>query len=132
MELGPEGTTALGLNDIISAIRKAKNNDMIKDLHRFSIDVCLHGHTGEIRNELVSFKESGSLSWPMPTPILKTDITGSNCRQVAINPQEASTCTDWLPVPMFYKDALDKLGIEMRIFKVGTYKSAVEPFTQNR
>lgn len=33
--------------------------------------------------------------------------------------------------PMFYKEALDKLGIEMQIFKVGTYKSAVEPFTQN-
>lgn len=33
--------------------------------------------------------------------------------------------------PIFFKDALDKLGIEMQIFKVGTYKSAVEPFTQN-
>ncbi|NLC50351.1 MAG: signal peptide peptidase SppA, partial [Bacteroidales bacterium] len=30
--------------------------------------------------------------------------------------------------PMFYKDALDKLGIEIQVFKVGTYKSAVEPF----
>jgi protease-4 len=34
-------------------------------------------------------------------------------------------------IPVFYKDALNKLGIEMQIFKVGTYKSAVEPFTQN-
>ena len=31
--LAPEGTTALGLNDIISAIRKAKNNDMIKGIY---------------------------------------------------------------------------------------------------
>ena len=31
-------------------------------------------------------------------------------------------------VPMFYKRALDKLGIEMQVFKVGTFKSAVEPY----
>lgn len=30
--------------------------------------------------------------------------------------------------PIFYKDLLQKVGIEMQIFKVGTYKSAVEPF----
>lgn len=30
--------------------------------------------------------------------------------------------------PIFYKDLLDKIGVEMQIFKVGTYKSAVEPF----
>ena len=32
-------------------------------------------------------------------------------------------------MPVFYKDALEKLGIEVQVFKVGTYKSAVEPFT---
>lgn len=31
-------------------------------------------------------------------------------------------------MPMFYKRALDKLGVEMQIFKVGTFKSAVEPY----
>ena len=30
--------------------------------------------------------------------------------------------------PLFYKDLLQKIGVEMQIFKVGTYKSAVEPF----
>jgi len=33
--------------------------------------------------------------------------------------------------PIFIKDALDKLGIQVQVFKVGTYKSAVEPFIQN-
>src|SRR5690606_25921357 len=32
---------------------------------------------------------------------------------------------------MFMKEALDKLGIEMQVVKVGTYKSAVEPFILN-
>lgn len=29
---------------------------------------------------------------------------------------------------MFFKDLLEKVGVEMQVFKVGTYKSAVEPF----
>lgn len=29
----------------------------------------------------------------------------------------------------FYKDLLEKIGIKMQVFKVGSYKSAVEPFT---
>lgn len=29
---------------------------------------------------------------------------------------------------LFYKDLLQKIGVEMQVFKVGTYKSAVEPF----
>ena len=31
--------------------------------------------------------------------------------------------------PIFYKDLLEKIGIKMQVFKVGSYKSAVEPFT---
>jgi protease IV len=32
--------------------------------------------------------------------------------------------------PMYYKDALDKLGVDVNVFRVGTFKSAVEPFTR--
>jgi protease-4 len=52
--------------------------------------------------------------------------------KIAVNPQGVLELRGLSSIPMFYKDALDKLGIEMQIFKVGTYKSAVEPFIQNR
>ena len=32
--------------------------------------------------------------------------------------------------PMFFKEMLEKIGVKMQVFRVGTYKSAVEPFTQ--
>lgn len=131
--LAPEGTTALGLNDIISAIRKAKNNDMIKGIYIDSRSMTASMATlAEIRNELVSFKESGKFVVAYADTYTQNGYyLAAIADKVAINPQGSLDLHGLASVPMFYKDALDKLGIEMQIFKVGTYKSAVEPFTQN-
>lgn len=131
--LAPEGTTAMGLNDIISAIRKAKNNDMIKGIYIDSRSMSASMATlAEIRNELVSFKESGKFVVAYADTYTQNGYyLASMADKVAINPQGSLDLHGLASVPMFYKDALDKLGIEMQIFKVGTYKSAVEPFTQN-
>lgn len=131
--LAPEGTTAMGLNDIISAIRKAKSNDMIKGIYIDSRSMSASMATlAEIRNELVSFKESGKFVVAYADTYTQNGYyLAAIADKVAINPQGSLDLHGLASVPMFYKDALDKLGIEMQIFKVGTYKSAVEPFTQN-
>ncbi|HOO94624.1 MAG TPA: signal peptide peptidase SppA [Proteiniphilum sp.] len=131
--LAPEGTTAMGLNDIISAIRKAKNNDMIKGIYIDSRSISASMATlTEIRNELKSFKESGKFVVAYADTYTQNGYyLASMADKVAINPQGNLDLHGLASVPMFFKDALDKLGIEMQIFKVGTYKSAVEPFTQN-
>src|SRR5690606_28536899 len=49
--------------------------------------------------------------------------------KIAVNPQGSLDIHGLASMPVFYKDALEKLGIEVQVFKVGTYKSAVEPFT---
>ena len=49
--------------------------------------------------------------------------------RVLLNPKGMIEWRGIASAPLFYKDLLQKLGIEMQIFKVGTYKSAVEPFT---
>ena len=49
--------------------------------------------------------------------------------KVLLNPKGMIEWRGIASAPLFYKDLLQKLGIEMQIFKVGTYKSAVEPFT---
>ena len=131
--LAPEGTTAMGLNDIISAIRKAKNNDMIKGIYIDSRSMSASMATlEEIRNELISFKESGKFVVAYADTYTQNGYyLASMADKVAINPQGNLDLHGLASAPMFFKDALDKLGIEMQIFKVGTYKSAVEPFTQN-
>ena len=48
--------------------------------------------------------------------------------KVLLNPQGMVEWRGLAATPMFFKDLLAKIGVEMQIFKVGTYKSAVEPF----
>lgn len=123
----------IGLNDIVSAIRKAKNNDKIKGIYIDSRAMTASSATlAEIRYELVNFKESGKFIVSYADSYTQGGYwLASVADKVAINPQGMLDLHGLASVPTFYKDALDKLGIEMQIFKVGTYKSAVEPFTQN-
>ena len=131
--LSSQYPSAMGLNDIVGAIRKAKSNDNIKGIYIDSRMVHASMATlAEIRAELLDFKESGKFivsysdSYTQPGYYLS-----SVADKVAINPQGMLDLHGLSSTPIFFKDALDKLGIEMQIFKVGTYKSAVEPFTQN-
>lgn len=48
--------------------------------------------------------------------------------KILLNPKGQIEWRGLASTPIFYKELLDKLGIEMQVFKVGTYKSAVEPF----
>ncbi|WP_294081316.1 signal peptide peptidase SppA [Proteiniphilum sp. UBA5384] len=125
--------SAIGLNDIVSAIRKAKNNDKIKGIYIDSRNMTASIATlAEIRHELENFKESGKFIVTYADNYTQGGYyLASIADKVAINPQGMLDLHGLASIPVFYKDALDKLGIEMQIFKVGTYKSAVEPFTQN-
>lgn len=131
--LNQSQTSVMGLNDITAAIRKAKDNEKIKgiyiDSRMFSASMAT---LAEIRQELINFKESGKFivsysdAYTQPGYYL-----ASVADKVAINPEGMLDVHGLSSSPMFFKNALDKLGIKMQIFKVGTYKSAVEPFTQN-
>ena len=79
---------------------------------------------------MIDFKESGKFI------VAYSDIytqglyyLSSVADKVLLNPQGAVEWAGLASTPIFYKDLLSKLGIKMEVFKVGTYKSAVEPFT---
>ncbi len=131
--LSSQYPSAMGLNDIVGAIRKAKSNDNIKGIYIDSRMVHASMATlAEIREELLDFKESGKFIVSYADSYTQTGYyLASVADKVAINPQGMLDLHGLSSTPIFFKDALDKLGIEMQIFKVGTYKSAVEPFTQN-
>lgn len=131
--IGSNHPLPMGLNDIVSAIRKAKNNDKIKGIYIDSrIMTASMATLAEIRHELENFKESGKFIVAYADTYTQGGYyLASVADKVAINPQGMLDLHGLASIPVFYKDALDKLGIEMQIFKVGTYKSAVEPFTQN-
>src|SRR5690554_7043150 len=131
--IAPDRPLTMGLNDIVSAIRKAKSEDNIKGIYLdsrvFSASLAT---LAEIRHELENFKESGKFIVSYSDTYTQEGYyLASVADKVVLNPQGMLDLHGLSSTPIFFKDALDKLGIEMQIFKVGTYKSAVEPFTQN-
>ncbi len=126
-------TQPIGLNDIVSAIRKAKSSDKIKGIYLDSRMMSASMATlAEIRQELLDFKESGKFIVSYADIYTQSGYyLASVADKVAINPKGMLNLHGLAATPIFFKDALDKLGIEIQIFKVGTYKSAVEPYTQN-
>ena len=125
-------SSSVGLNDIIGAIRKAKNNDKIKGIYLDTrIFAASNATLAEIRQELEDFKESGKFIVAYSDNYMQNGYyLASVADKVAINPEGMLDIHGLASTPIFYKDALQKLGVEMQLFKVGTYKSFAEPYTQ--
>jgi protease-4 len=124
-------TAAMGLDDIIAAIRKAKNDHRIKGIYlNPRIFAASPATLAQIRQELTDFKESGKFIVAYADTYTQSGYyLASVADKIAVNPQGSLDIHGLASIPVFYKDALEKLGIEVQVFKVGTYKSAVEPFT---
>ena len=128
----PQDETAMmGLDDIVAAIRKVKNDDRIKGIYlNAQIFNAAPATLMQIRQELIDFKESGKFIVAYADTYTQSGYyLASVADKIAINPQGSLDIHGLVSMPVFYKDALEKLGIEIQVFKVGTYKSAVEPFT---
>ena len=119
-----------GLNDILSSIKKAKENDKIKGIYiQPSYLATSFASLEEIRNALQDFKESGKFIVAYADQYTQgMYYLASVADKVIINPQGNISWHGLASQPVFFKDLLDKLGIDVQVFKVGTYKSAVEPF----
>ena len=119
-----------GLEDVLSSIKKAKESNDIKGIyfHPQYLETSF-ASLEEIRNALIDFKESGK--WIVAYGDQYTQsmyYLASVADKLIVNPHGNIAWHGLSSQPIFYKELLDKLGIEMQIFKVGTYKSAVEPF----
>ena len=120
-----------GLDEIIAAIKEAKANENIKGIYlqAGAVEGASGASLEEIRGELASFKESGKFivaygdQYSQELYYLATVAD-----KLILNPQGSIAWHGLASSPIFYKDLLEKVGVEMQIFKVGTYKSAVEPF----
>ena len=126
-----EEQTALGLDDILASIQKAADNTYIKGIYLEAGGIMASpASTEEIRNALLRFKQTGKFVVAYGSSYTETDYyICSVADKVILNPQGL---VDWHGVAsqtIYFKDLLAQLGIEMEVFKVGTYKSAVEPYT---
>lgn len=124
-------TAVYGLDDLLASIRKAKENDNIKGIYIEATSLIADGFASlkEVRDALADFKESGKFIVAYGDMYTQPMYyVASVADRVLLNPQGMLEWSGLSSMPVFYKDLMDKLGIRWQIFKVGTYKSAVEPF----
>lgn len=124
----------IGLNDILSRIESAKEDDKIKGIY---LDMSMMGASfatlQEIRNALIDFKSSGKFILSYSEYYSQgTYYLASTADKVYLNPEGIIDFSGLSSQSVFFKHTLEKLGIEAQIIKVGTYKSAVEPFVLDK
>ncbi len=128
--VGSEGNKSIGFNDVIRALREAKTDDNIKCVY-LSVSSPQAGFATmrEIRDALLDFKTSKKKIIAYSEVYTQgAYYLASVADKVYLNPEGALEFKGLKSQTMFFKGALDKLGIEAQIIRVGNYKSAVEPF----
>lgn len=125
-----EDETIYGLDDILSSIQKAKENENIKGIYLQAGSMGAgFASIEEIRKALADFKNSGKFIVAYGDQYSQhLYYLASVADKIMLNPQGSIGWYGLASTPIFYKDLLSKIGVEMQVFKVGTYKSAVEPF----
>ena len=120
----------MSLETIVKAINEAATNDNIKGIY---IE-CNGSQSGmasrfEIRKALLGFKDSGKFIYAYGDAISQGDyILASVADSIFVNPYGEVDIHGLAAVTPYFKKLLDKVGVEMQIIRVGTFKSAVEPY----
>lgn len=130
-----EDTEATGLDDMLTAIRKAKTNDKVKGIYieagAFAADS--YASLQAVRKALADFRSSGK--WIVAYSDSYTQSTyylASVANKVWVNPQGMIDWHGLASQKIYLKDLLEKVGVKMQVTKVGKYKSAVEMFTVDK
>lgn len=128
--IGSEGNKSIGFNDIIRGLREAKTDDDIKCVYlNVSSPQAGFATMSEVRDALIDFKTSKKKIIAYSEVYTQgAYYLASVADKVYLNPEGALEFKGLKSEMVFFKGALDKLGIEAQIIRVGNYKSAVEPF----
>jgi protease-4 len=129
--LGPWMPEAsLGVRGIVKSIEHAKTDDKIKGIY---IDIknlqAGFASVEEIRNALIDFKTSKKFVWAYSEAMSQKEYyLASAASKIYLNPQGGMEWKGLSAQLMFFKNMLDKLNVDVQIFRHGKFKSAIEPF----
>jgi protease-4 len=131
---GSSSEKTIGFNDVIKALKAAKADDKIDGVY-INVSAPNAGMATmlEVRNAILDFKTSKK-------PVIAYSevysqgayYLASAASKVYLNPQGGLEFKGFSAELTFFKGALDKLGVEAQIIRVGNYKSAVEPFINTK
>ena len=133
-ELTGEQFNNIGMNRILSSIRKAKNEDKVKGIYlETGILETDYATLQEIRNALADFKKSGKWIIAYGDALSQGGYyLASVANKVYVNPEGN---VDWHGIasqPQYIKDVAAKFGVHFTVVKVGKYKSYTETYTEDK
>ncbi|HPC84763.1 MAG TPA: signal peptide peptidase SppA [Thermoanaerobaculaceae bacterium] len=122
------------LKDLVDAIDAAREDQRIKTL---VLDLAEMGSAGmtkleDLKAALGRFRASQKKIIATADSYDQYSYYLAACAdEVWLNPQGLVLLEGFSRFGMFYKDGLDRLGVDWHVFRVGEYKSAVEPYLRN-
>lgn len=124
----------VGLTDIIYAIETAKTDNDINGISILNLESSLGlAQLKELRAALEDFKKSGKFVMAYANNWSQRDYyLGSVANTIYINPVGDFDFRGLSTEIMFFKDLQEKSGVKMEVIRHGKYKSAVEPFLENK
>ncbi len=122
------------LKDLLDAIRAAKDDKRIKALFLDTGDMSSAGMTKlrDLRAAIADFKKSGKKVVAYADGYMQPQYyLAAQADEVYLHPQGLVLIEGFGRWRNFYKEGLDRFGIEVHVFRVGEYKSFVEPYLRN-
>ena len=123
-----------GLSDVLEAIEYAKTDDKIKGISILNnVSDLGVAQTKALRDQLEDFKKSGKFIYSYADVYSQKEyFLNSVANKIYINPIGEFEFKGLSAEIMFFKDFEDKSGLKMEVIRHGKYKSAVEPFLENK
>lgn len=124
----------IGLTDIISAIEEAKTDDDIKGISILNDESQLGmAQSKALRDALEDFKKSGKFVMAYANSYSQKEYyLNSVAKPIYLNPVGDMDFKGLSAEILFFKDFQEKSGVKMEVIRHGKYKSAVEPFLENK
>jgi protease-4 len=129
--LSGEPTKQVQVRDLVAAIDRAADDSRISRILLLPGDLQAGGFAAlrEVGDALQHFRASGK---PVTVWAAGMDqnqyYLAARADRVLLDPQGGVIATGLSSYRLFYKDLLDKLGVQVHLFRVGQYKSAAEPY----
>ncbi len=129
---GVESPTAL--NILVDGIREGKDSKDIKAMYiKCGHPSASPATLNAIRMAVADFKKSGKKVYAYADEMTMGDyFVASQADSLFLNPGGMIEISGLGGTSLFYKDLLDKIGVKMTLVKVGTFKSAAEPYISNQ
>ena len=127
---GKDITSKVGLNDLLNNIALAKNNDKVLGIYLKGGELAVAPASAKaLRDALLDFKQSGKFVIAYAESYSQMNYyIASVADKIYLNAVGSVAWNGLSAQKMYYTRLMEKIGVEMQILKVGTFKSAVEPY----